>query len=163
MSGDTYGLALQNAGQQGEDVGGRLSGACLGLAEHILSLQGQWDGLALHEGGLLEALLCDGLHQARVETELGERRFSFWLFLLGLASLARFGLGFRRRRCGLVVLVQFALHGGCCVRDLFCWSWNRQSIFRSLPQSADQRGFRPEEIFWDFQVAQLVIGNKIRI
>ncbi len=104
----TYGLALQDTRQDGEDISGGLSRPRLGLAKDILSLQRQGNGLALHECRLLKALLCDGLDEARVETELGKGRFG--CLRLGLGGL---GLGLRNSRYlrGLAGLVQFALHG----------------------------------------------------
>lgn len=78
----TYSLALQDARQQRQHIGGSLSRTAISLCENILTIKSKRNGLALHKSRLRKLLLRDGLEKSRIKTKVGKRS----LFLLLLLS-----------------------------------------------------------------------------
>lgn len=76
----TYTLALQDARQQRQDIGGSLSRTAVSLCENILTVESKRNGLALHKSRLRELLLRDGLEKSRIKTKIHEG--SLFLLLL---------------------------------------------------------------------------------
>ena len=128
-----YTLALQDSCQNRENIGCRLSGARLCLAQHVLAIQCQRNGLALYERRLQKALLRDSLHQPRVESQVGKGRFFFCS--LGLAG--RLSLGLRR---GHAVLVKLSFHG-CHLSRAIVARWMQSCVVpeKYMPVKATPR------------------------
>ena len=73
-------FALQETGEEGDEEGGGLAGAGLGLAGHVLAGQGEGEGLLLDGGAVGKSGIGDALQHRIEQGKFGEFHVSFFLF-----------------------------------------------------------------------------------